>query len=600
MFYVDNNETNRDILTRNGFCLIQQQQMYTKLKTTELINICKRYNLNTTGTNEVLVQRINVINQRIGISYLERALAKNATPVPHSINEFKGKTLAMWCGRYYYQQGEFEKARQLIDMAATSSLSGDGAAIQKATLRYTLAAHSSKSEEAEAYLHEGNELMQNLLKRDLDLSKVMDPANDHYVYCLFSSFYIETLYEVDWRKATNNYYKLAIKAWPALQYTNVKKEKPDSIIKIGIVSAFLYKSNSVIRDFGETLKRLSKDKFSLHLIYLKEQDIPISQDLQSWNATSSDILEVNNKSLPLIDGVPRWLSTTRTKVANMKLDMMLYLDLTMSSMAHRLAMSRLAPIQVTSHGHPVSSGIDTIDYYISWKAAEIDTADEHYTEKLVLLPSDTMHQYHNPVFVNGKSTVTNEMVPLEKRDKLFPNINGKSRWYVCMQKPFKLHACFGNMLQKILDEDQECIIILHAGAERWNLDKKRVVFLNPLPHHELLALYREADVVLDSYYAGGCTTSREAFEMNSVVVTLPAKYLGGRWTLAFYDILGVTDAVAIDKEDYVRLAVTIGRDDTLRNSIKSKIAKNIHKMWRSEQAVHNWSNALLNIAKGNK
>jgi predicted O-linked N-acetylglucosamine transferase (SPINDLY family) len=263
-------------------------------------------------------------------------------------------------------------------------------------------------------------------------------------------------------------------------------------------------------------------------------------------------------------------------------------------------MSKLAPIQVTSHGHPVSSGIDTIDYYISWKAAEIDTADEHYTEKLVLLPSDTMHQYHNPVFVNGKSTVTNEMVPLEKRDKLFPNINGKSRWYVCMQKPFKLHACFGNMLQKILDEDPECIIILHAGAERWNLDNKRVVFLNPLPHHELLALYREADVVLDSYYAGGCTTSREAFEMNSVVVTLPAKYLGGRWTLAFYNILGVTDAVALDKDDYVRLVVTIGRDDTLRNSIKSKIAKNIHKMWRCEKAVDNWSNALLNIAKGNK
>ena len=36
----------------------------------------------------------------------------------------------------------------------------------------------------------------------------------------------------------------------------------------------------------------------------------------------------------------------------------------MSTMAHRLAMSRLAPIQVTSHGHPVASGIQTIDYYV--------------------------------------------------------------------------------------------------------------------------------------------------------------------------------------------------------------------------------------------
>merc|ERR1711871_548786 len=219
--------------------------------------------------------------------------------------------------------------------------------------------------------------------------------------------------------------------------------------------------------------------------------------------------------------------------------------------------------------------------------------------ELVLLPSEDMHQYHDPVLMNGMSTVTHHKVPNGSREALFPSITGK-RWYVCMQKPFKLHARFGDMLRKVLDADPEGIVILHAGADRdWDLGD-RVVYLAPLPHHELLALYREADVVLDSYYAGGCTTTREAFEMGAVVVTLPAKYLGGRWTLAFYDILGVTDAVAVDKDDYVRLVVTIGRDDTLRKSIKSKIAKNIHKMWRCEKAVENWSNALLNIAKGNK
>ena len=34
------------------------------------------------------------------------------------------------------------------------------------------------------------------------------------------------------------YYRLAVKAWPSLKYTNVKKEQRGSILKIGIVSAF--------------------------------------------------------------------------------------------------------------------------------------------------------------------------------------------------------------------------------------------------------------------------------------------------------------------------------------------------------------------------
>ena len=140
-----------------------------------------------------------------------------------------------------------------------------------------------------------------------------------------------------------------------------------------------------MRDFGGTLARLPKDKFALYLIYLSEQGLPVSPACKTWAATAR-IEEVYNEKT-LVDGVPTWLSTTRTKIVAMELDLILYLDLTMSTMAHRLAMSRLAPVQVTSHGHPVTSGIQTIDYYVSWGAAEIDSAADHYTEELVLLPS---------------------------------------------------------------------------------------------------------------------------------------------------------------------------------------------------------------------
>ena len=51
-----------------------------------------------------------------------------------------------------------------------------------------------------------------------------------------------------------------------------------------------------------------------------------------------------------------------------------------------------------SHGHPITSGIPSsvVDYYISWAAAELEleVADQHYSEKLVLLPRESIHQYY--------------------------------------------------------------------------------------------------------------------------------------------------------------------------------------------------------------
>ena len=100
---------------------------------------------------------------------------------------------------------------------------------------------------------------------------------------------------------------------------------------------------------------------------------------------------------------PGWLERAKRTILRLDLDVLLYLDLTMSSFAHRLAMSRLAPVQAVSHGHPVTSGIPrgTMDYYISWAAAELPTAQEHYTEELMLLPGDTLHQYYLPRVAPG-------------------------------------------------------------------------------------------------------------------------------------------------------------------------------------------------------
>ena len=61
----------------------------------------------------------------------------------------------------------------------------------------------------------------------------------------------------------------------------------------------------------------------------------------------------------------------------------------------RLAALRLAPVQCTTWGHPDSSGLPTMDYYLSSEVMEPPDADAHYTERLVRLPGLGIH-YNAP------------------------------------------------------------------------------------------------------------------------------------------------------------------------------------------------------------
>ena len=112
-----------------------------------------------------------------------------------------------------------------------------------------------------------------------------------------------------------------------------------------------------------------------------------------------------------------------------------------------------------------------------------------------------------------------------------------------------------------------------------------------------MAMYNLADVVLDSYMFGGDTTTREAFEAGAPIVTLPGKYVGERWTQAYYKMLGIHDLIAVDEGDYVRLATSFGRNKTASADIRKLIKGNAHKLYRSRDAADTWTRMLLNITR---
>ena len=134
------------------------------------------------------------------------------------------------------------------------------------------------------------------------------------------------------------------------------------------------------------------------------------------------------------------------QVAREDLDIIFYPDIGMSSTTYFLAFSRLAPVQIVSWGHPETTGISTIDYFLSSSLFEINRKKK-YSERLICLNEFPL--YYEPPKNIGIMKNRLEL-------KLPENV----RLYGCPQSLFKLHPDFDATLSKILDNDKKGYIVL--------------------------------------------------------------------------------------------------------------------------------------------
>ena len=56
--------------------------------------------------------------------------------------------------------------------------------------------------------------------------------------------------------------------------------------------------------------------------------------------------------------------TQQQVIAGLKLHVLLYADICMEPFTYFLAYSRLAPVQAVTHGHPSTTGLPELDYFV--------------------------------------------------------------------------------------------------------------------------------------------------------------------------------------------------------------------------------------------
>jgi tetratricopeptide (TPR) repeat protein len=556
-----------------------------------------------------------------GADMLERTFAEDAVPGPMTAGTEQGVALLQVVGRLHDQYGDPVKAEGLFSQAASSPAGNDCARIQYGTL---LMSYPRSKKAADENIQKFHWVLDSLLAKPgaLSLGNTGVAGMDPYGFCFLSAFAHSFYYDSDARASLGKYMRVAAKAFPELRYTaphlaahgaGLPRARPrsgaGSKVRLGLLSAFFSHKSSVMLDFSGVMDRLPRDRFEVFVIRAEGE---LAQSRETGGAhlyagrPGDTVVDV--KVVVEAD----WLDNLRAKIAALDLDLLLYLDSTMSGALTKLSWSKLARVHAVTHGHPMTTGVDksVMNYFVSWAAAELPSAAEHYTEQLELLPADSIHQWYEPRVPNGVSDIDGMPFRALTRDSfaMFAPANGN--WYICMQKPFKRAPEFDPMLAAVLKQDPAARLLLHAAdtpetqavlsarLRDAGADMARVHWLPQQPHHRLMAIYALCDVVLDSYPASGCTTTREALEVGGLVVTLPAKYLGSRWTLAYYNIIGVgvEELVATNRSDYVVKAVRVATDRAFRAKLQARILASVHKLWYRQSAVDNWAALLERIA----
>ncbi len=279
------------------------------------------------------------------------------------------------------------------------------------------------------------------------------------------------------------------------------------------------------------------------------------------------------------------LSAAQQTVATAELDILYYPDIGMEPMSYFLGFARLAPIQCVIWGHPVTTGLPEIDYFISSSLLEPDNAKEHYSEELILFPDI------------GTSYTMPQIKPASTTREDF-GLAADATLYMCPQSLFKLHPTFDDILKRILTVDAKGLIVLIDGQqESWSRLLKarfnnslgnladRLVFLPRMPGARYLSLMEHADIILDSIVFCGGNSSLEAFAVGKAVITQPSPFLRGRITAGFYRQMGITDCLADTDEDYAKLAVELANDPERRGEIETRIHNAHPVIFNNDEAV---------------
>jgi protein O-GlcNAc transferase len=347
-------------------------------------------------------------------------------------------------------------------------------------------------------------------------------------------------------------------------------------IRVGFVSSHFYAHSNWKIPLKGWMSQLDHDRFKIFGYHLGRQ-----RD-QETEAAAKLCSRFVHRLMPL----EAW----RDEILADAPHVLIYPGLLMDELSLQLAAQRLAPVQCNSLGHPETSGLPTIDYFLTSDLMEPADAVEHYTERLVRLPKISI--YYEPIATSPVSIT---------RDELGMRPDALVFW--SGQSLYKFHPQYDFVFAKIAKSVGNCqfVFIRHAKeAAATDLFRRRLdlvfsqlglkasdhcLFIESLTTDRYVAAMGNCDIFLDSIGWSGFNSTMESLVHNLPVVTFRGRFMRGRHSTAVMDRIGVTETIADSIDEYVGIATRLATDPEERRRISLKIDRNKHGIYRDRDCI---------------
>ena len=360
-------------------------------------------------------------------------------------------------------------------------------------------------------------------------------------------------------------------------------------VRVGVVSEYFWNHSvwsAIVKGWFE---QIDTSRFELHAFHLGSRQDEETLFAKQYAAS----FEEGSR------GLRPWAQA----ILDRRPDVLIYPNIGNDPTALKLASLRLSPVQVTSWGHPETTGLPTLDYFLSSQAMEPVGAQQHYTEKLECLPH--LGTYYRP----GKTIAVDPQLDKLGLDEGLPIL-------LCPGTPFKYAPRYDRIIVEICRRLGRCqILFFEHESRRYLTDKlkqrleaaqagagmrfnEHIIFVPWLDRARYYGLMQRADVLLDSVGFSGFNVAIQAIECCLPIVAWEGRFLRGRLASGILKRMDMPHLVARSEHEYVTIAARLARDKEYRDVVRTQILERRALLFEDAAPVRAMEDFLAGAAAG--
>jgi hypothetical protein len=243
-------------------------------------------------------------------------------------------------------------------------------------------------------------------------------------------------------------------------------------------------------------------------------------------------------------------------------------DVGMTGESIWLSNLRIAPIQVVSYGHPVSTYGSRIDYFIGGQQTELrEKVMDYYTERMVLIPGLGAHPTYPDYVPRHPDRPTDAIhinCPWGFTKINYPWLMKLREIQQRAKKPVKFQFLPGGGASKFGS-------VIPLTRDLGEALPGAAIFYSNRGYAEYMQAMELAELAIESHPFGGYNTIVDQLHLGIPIVTREGTRFYNRAASGLLRKVGLDELVATSDEEYVEKVIRLIDDDDYRHALSERI-----------------------------